>query len=596
MSYPTLEQYTEALQYPDKALIDPVLKSGTLKTTGLGLPLALCGGFALTYIVTSGGKKYAVRCFHKKSSNLEKRYGAISTKINSLSSNYFVDFTFQSQGVRIAGSTYPVVKMAWASGDTLATFVEANYRNKTAIGNLIEALQKLGSFLERHSIAHGDIQPENLMISSQGGALQLIDYDGMYVPEIASLGSAEIGQRNFQHPKRNEKFWNDQLDRFSFISLYCALKTLQSDPSYWNKTQSDQSAILFRANDYANPASSSIFKELSSKYSEVKNFAQICSADITKVPSLSDFIAGKNIPASQIVYVSTSAATKQAYLSAYPVVDALNFYAVASHVGDVIEMIGQIVEVKEDRSKRGAPYVFINFGPWQGQIAKVNIWSEGLSVLKAPPNSSWIGQWISVIGLVDPVFKKRTRTWSYEHITITVTQQGQLKQLSPTEAKFRLNSKAQTGSSSNKTILSRMQGESAPSNHPAVSRSQNSAVLQQMRQAASSKSVPRSTRTPITSHSGRGSYSPPKSSSSSPCFIATAAYGDHLHPNVVALRQFRDRCLSVSAFGRLLIKIYYLGGPKMASWVLRYPRLRIYVRRHLDVFVLYLEKHGIVDR
>lgn len=59
MAYPSLEQYNEALQSPQLVLLDPELKRGALRTTGLGLPLALCGGFALTYEVTVGSKKYA---------------------------------------------------------------------------------------------------------------------------------------------------------------------------------------------------------------------------------------------------------------------------------------------------------------------------------------------------------------------------------------------------------------------------------------------------------------------------------------------------------------------------------------------------------
>lgn len=65
MNYPSLEKYNEALQAPARAIQDPQLRAGQLRTTGLGLPLALCGGFALTYTVDTGGKRFALRCFHK---------------------------------------------------------------------------------------------------------------------------------------------------------------------------------------------------------------------------------------------------------------------------------------------------------------------------------------------------------------------------------------------------------------------------------------------------------------------------------------------------------------------------------------------------
>ena len=89
MIYPNLEQYQEALQNPKLALLDPELKDGSIATTGLGLPLALCGGFALIYSVKARSKKYAVRCFHKQSKNLEARYQAITSRLKFLKSPYF---------------------------------------------------------------------------------------------------------------------------------------------------------------------------------------------------------------------------------------------------------------------------------------------------------------------------------------------------------------------------------------------------------------------------------------------------------------------------------------------------------------------------
>jgi hypothetical protein len=97
MSYPTLEQYQEALQHPQTVFIDPQLKSGVIRTSGLGLPVVVSGGFALTYAVEVGANKKAVRCFHREATGLEARYAAISTKLNKLASRYFVDFEFQKQ-------------------------------------------------------------------------------------------------------------------------------------------------------------------------------------------------------------------------------------------------------------------------------------------------------------------------------------------------------------------------------------------------------------------------------------------------------------------------------------------------------------------
>lgn len=224
MSYPTLEQYNEAFQHPHLALTDPELKLGSIATTGLGLPLALCGGFALTYTIKNGTKKHAVRCFHKQSNALEKRYISISSRLKSLRSPYFVDFEFQPQGVRVAGKSFPIVKMAWASGTTLGEFLERNHRSSSNLLNLRASLQSLAKYLESQGMAHGDVQPGNVMVADAGNKVQLIDYDGIFVEELKTLGSSELGHRNFQHPKRASSSWNATLDRFSFISLDLAIR------------------------------------------------------------------------------------------------------------------------------------------------------------------------------------------------------------------------------------------------------------------------------------------------------------------------------------------------------------------------------------
>lgn len=460
MSYPTLEQYNEALQHPHLVLIDPELKSGAVATTGLGLPLALCGGFALTYTVNTGSKKYAVRCFHKQSNALEKRYLSITNKLKAINSHYFLNFEFQPQGIRVGGKPFPVVKMAWASGSTLGEFLEGNYRNKNSLQLLNSSLRSLATFLEGNQIAHGDIQPGNVTVSGGGQSIQLIDYDGMFVGELASLGSAELGHRNFQHPNRTKDSWDYKLDRFSFISLNLAIRALEAKPELWNKTQSDGDTILFKANDFAEPAQSEIFRELFNKpqfSQDAKNLASIAKSSFNKIPSLEDFIAGRNIPQAVIAVATTTTSTPHRYISAYPVVDAMSYSVCLKYVGDRVELIGRIVEVKPGKSRYGKPYLFINFGPWQGEIVKISIWSEGLSALTQSPNQSWVGKWISVVGLVEPPY--RSKRYKYSHLSISITQANQLRTITDAEAKFRLAGKAVTTTrSTNKEILDGIQG------------------------------------------------------------------------------------------------------------------------------------------
>lgn len=69
------------------------------------------------------------------------------------------------------------------------------------------------------------------------------------------------------------------------------------------------------------------------------------------------------------------------------------------------------------------------------------------------------------------------------------------------------------------------------------------------------------------------------------CFVATCAYGDANHPDVVYLRHYRDNLLSQTALGRHFIRFYYRVGPYLARWMAPYPRLRHLTKLALSRFV-----------
>lgn len=474
MAYPSLEQYNQAFQLHGKLLADPELKAGTVATTGLGLPLAISGGFALTYTISTGTKKFAVRCFHRESKALERRYVAISKRIAALNSPYFLDFQFQPQGIKVEGVGYPVVKMAWAKGETLGEFLEANRSNASSLSKLSDSICSLAAFLEKEQIAHGDLQTGNLMVSSGGAVVQLIDYDGMYVDEIKDIGSSELGHVNFQHPQRKSANpYNPRIDRFSLILLTVALKALRLDPTLWNKTNSEVDAILFRANDFVDPGSSQAFALLSANSAmagDIKNFASVCKSPMDKAPSLADFLVGQQIPAISVALtgIAKPNTPKAGYISAYDVLSAMDYQACLRHVGDKVEVIGRIVDVKLNRARNGKPYVFINFGDWRGRIFKVSIWSEGLAAIKSQPDETWIGKWLSVVGLMEPPYSNPK--FKYSHLSIGITASGQMAIIAESDAKWRLAGPTVNApsfaTSSNQDALDRIKGRPAPVNTP----------------------------------------------------------------------------------------------------------------------------------
>jgi hypothetical protein len=447
MSYPQITEYQEAVQHPVQAFTDPELRQGTVAENNLGLPLVMSGGFALTYALTTPRKKCAVRCFHREIPAIEKKYSAISKQLRSLSDGCFVDFEFQRSGISVRQQLFPIVRMDWVEGDTLGVWLDKHFADARALEKARTDFASIARFLARKGIAHGDIQNGNVMVSN--GEIKLIDYDGMYVPGMRPGNGSETGHKHFQHPERRTSDFGPKMDRFSFIAVDLSLSAISEDKSLYPKFREGGETIIFKANDFADPQNSEIFRRLLAMPKlkvNARNFATICKAPLATVPTLDDFLAGRNIPVAKTP-IDTSPLPQPksrptAYISAYPVVDALNFSAALQRVGDRVELIGRIVEVRPGARKRGKGpakhYVFMNFGSWRGNIVKISIWSDGLAKLKEKPSKAWIGRWVSVTGLMEVPYENKRQ--GYKHLSITVQEDGQIQHIDEAEAGFRLAS------------------------------------------------------------------------------------------------------------------------------------------------------------
>ena len=68
------------------------------------------------------------------------------------------------------------------------------------------------------------------------------------------------------------------------------------------------------------------------------------------------------------------------------------------------------------------------------------------------------------------------------------------------------------------------------------------------------------------------------SSSGGGCFIATAAWGSGLAPEVVTLREFRDRYLLTNGPGQAFVEWYYRVSPPAAAFIAEHESLKTAVR------------------
>lgn len=80
-----------------------------------------------------------------------------------------------------------------------------------------------------------------------------------------------------------------------------------------------------------------------------------------------------------------------------------------------------------------------------------------------------------------------------------------------------------------------------------------------------------------------------ESKSGTTCFVATAAYGDPDHQDVVFLRKFRDEILTSHVVGRIFIAAYWKIGPFLAIPVMRIPALQVLSRKLIAAIVSLLK-------
>lgn len=71
----------------------------------------------------------------------------------------------------------------------------------------------------------------------------------------------------------------------------------------------------------------------------------------------------------------------------------------------------------------------------------------------------------------------------------------------------------------------------------------------------------------------------------SACYIATMVYGDYNHPQVVALRGFRDNTLRNSVLGRAFIRFYYQNSPAWVEKMQGKKTINSIIRTILDKFI-----------
>lgn len=298
MNYPTIGEYNQWIQKNGGNSFRSLNGINLIpsRTSPIKVYLFGSGAYAAVFKGNIHGYSYAIRCFLSAENETISRYRAICRHLKEVKSIWKADCEFLEDEIYINGYSYPILKMEWLNGLLINQFVSNNLNSNSTLTVLQEKLVSISKDLESHKIGHGDIQCGNIIITgtSDSFEIKLIDYDGMYVPDLANKRSIEKGRSEFQHPRRSNSNFNHEIDRFSFWVIITALEALKHDKSLWREVMqggfNTLDNFLFTIQDFLNPNQSVLFNRLYQLNSSSLNFyletlRWICGSDMNVIPA-----------------------------------------------------------------------------------------------------------------------------------------------------------------------------------------------------------------------------------------------------------------------------------------------------------------------
>lgn len=320
--WPNAQLYNFAVQNPRQCFADPQIQQAKPELLPTGVPKPRTGTFASVYRMQTGSGDFAIRCFLKQFDDQQVRYAAISKCLRTAHLPFTVGFDFIEKGILVNGCWYPILRMDWIKGESLYSYVKHNLRNRVKLLALASQVIEIMQRLRDREIAHCDLQNGNILVSSD--RLILIDYDGMYVPELKGRASHEQGHRNFQHPSRTATDYGPTIDNFSGWVIYTSLLAFAMDPTLWDVSGAagNEDQLLFTRDDFRSPSTSPTLKYLT-KHSNpdvsalASFFQSVLHFDVDQVPPVDGAGISPSGPTSTV-----KPGTKPSWLQSYLVANA----------------------------------------------------------------------------------------------------------------------------------------------------------------------------------------------------------------------------------------------------------------------------------
>lgn len=237
-----------------------------------GHPNFSAGNSAAVFRIRLGGRIRSLRCYLRPMRHLKEIYG------DRLLEKELYLYTSSQTGVWV-----DVVLGDWIEGVTLheATAQAAALRDRECLQILTRLFDRLAFALVNDDCAHGDLKPENIIVSDDG-TLHPIDFDASFLPAFAGETSPELGTAAYQHPARTAADFDERIDDYPAALISTALHALAADPTLWDRYGSTD-GLLYCPQRIASDAA---YRETLALFEQRGMAVQYRIAQLLRAPSL----------------------------------------------------------------------------------------------------------------------------------------------------------------------------------------------------------------------------------------------------------------------------------------------------------------------
>lgn len=272
MPYLTIFDYIISLSNPEKNF--RTLRHITCCRNVYDEPILIVGGNAAVFKVEMENKTYALKCYTKLSERSEQICDYLSeTKESLVYTTWFLPEELYIPSVAGDSAWRGICLTEWASGFTLEFEIRKALKDldRERLYFLSRRFDDMAVELLGREWAHGDLKPENIMVSSDGD-MKLIDTDALFIPSLSGKSAIEIGTPFYQHPFRTPYDYNVRIDDYSVAFISATLRTLAKNPEL-SKKYGNRDTLLF--------SPSEIIEGRSEAYEEAVHIARESGDDAT---------------------------------------------------------------------------------------------------------------------------------------------------------------------------------------------------------------------------------------------------------------------------------------------------------------------------